>query len=51
VIKYFRYYNFGILNLKTKKVEVNTLETNINKKFKGKSKDIVRFNKIIYTFN
>ena len=51
IIKYFRYYNFRILNPKTKKVEVNTLEAIINKKFKGKSRDIVRINKIIYAFN
>ena len=51
IIKYFRYYNFGILNSKIKKKEVNTLEATINKKSKGKSRDIVRINKIIHAFN
>ena len=49
--KYFRYYNFITLNPKTKKEKVNTLEAIINKKSKGKPKDIVKLNKIIYAFN
>jgi len=49
--KYFRYYNFITLNSKTKKERVNNLESTIIKKIKEKSKDIIRLNKIIYTFN
>jgi hypothetical protein len=49
--KYFRYYNFITLNPKTKKERVNDLEATIIKKAERKSKDIIRLNKIIYTFN
>ena len=49
--KYFRYYDFVTLNPKTKKERVNDLEATIIKKVEGKLKDIVKLNKIIYTFN
>jgi len=49
--KYFRYYNFIVLNIKTKKEGINKLEVTITKKSKGKLKDIVRLNKIIRAFN
>jgi hypothetical protein len=51
ITKYFRYYDFVTLNPKTKKERVNNLEAAIIKKVEGKSKDIVRLDKIIYTFN
>ena len=49
--KYFRHYDFVVLNPKTKKEGINKLEATITKKSKGKSKDIVRLDKIIYAFN
>ena len=49
--KYFGHYDFVVLNIKTKKEGINELEATITKKSKGKLKDIVRLNKIIYTFN
>ena len=49
--KYFRYYDFVVLNIKTKKEGINKLEAIITKKSKGKLKDIVRLDKIIYAFN
>jgi hypothetical protein len=51
VIKHFGYCDFVALNIKTKKEGINELEATITKKSKGKSKDIVRLNKIIYAFN
>jgi len=50
-MKYFRYYDFVVLNIETKKEGINKLEATITKKSKGKLKDIVRLNKTIYTFN
>jgi hypothetical protein len=49
--KHFGHYDLIALNPKTKKEGVNKLEAVITKKSKGKSKDIVRLNKIIYAFN
>jgi hypothetical protein len=49
--KHFRYCDFIALNIKTKKEGINELEATITKKSKGKSKDIVRLDKIIYTFD
>jgi len=51
VTKYFRYYDFVVLNIETKKEGINKLEATITKKSKGKLKDIVRLNKTIYTFD
>jgi hypothetical protein len=51
VIKHFRHYDFIALNPKTKKEGVNKLEATITKKSKGKLKDIVRLDKIIYAFD
>jgi len=51
ITKYFRYYDFVVLNIKTKKEGINKLEATITKKSKGKLKDIVRINKIIRAFN
>jgi hypothetical protein len=50
-MKYFRYYGFVTLNPETKKEKVNNLEATIIKKSKRKLKDIIRLDKIIYTFN
>jgi len=50
-MKYFRHCDFVALNIKTKKEGINELEAAITKKSKGKSKDIVRLNKIIRAFN
>ena len=49
--KYFRHYDFVVLDIKTKKEGINELEATITKKSKGKSKDIVRLDKIIHAFN
>jgi hypothetical protein len=49
--KYFRYCDFVVLNIKTKKEGINELETAITKKSEGKLKDMVRLNKIIRAFN
>ena len=49
--KYFGYCDFVALNIKTKKEGINKLEATITKKSKGKLMDIVRLNKIIYTFD
>jgi hypothetical protein len=51
VIKYFRYCDFAVLDIETKKEGINELEATITKKSKGKLKDIVRLNKIIRAFN
>ena len=51
MIKHFGYYDFVVLNIKTKKEGINKLEATITKKSKGKLKDIVRLNKIIRAFN
>ena len=50
-MKYFRYYDFAALNIKTKKEGINELEATITKKSEGKSKDIVRLDKIIRAFD
>jgi hypothetical protein len=49
--KHFGYCDFVALNIETKKEGINKLEATIAKKSKGKSKDIVRLDKIIRTFN
>ena len=49
--KYFRPYEFVTLDPKTKKENVNNLETTITKKVEGKLKDIVSLDKIIYAFD
>jgi len=51
VIKYFRHCDFVALEIETKKEGINELEAAITKKSEGKSKDIVRLDKTIYTFN
>jgi hypothetical protein len=51
VTKYFGHYDFIALNIKTKKEGINELEATITKKSKGKSKDIVRLDKIIRAFD
>jgi hypothetical protein len=51
VTKYFGHCDFAALDIKTEKEGINELEATITKKSKGKSKDIVRLDKIIRTFD
>jgi hypothetical protein len=50
-MKYFGHCDFAALNIKTKKEGINELEATITKKSEGKSKDIVRLDKIMCAFN
>jgi len=49
--KHFRYYDFVVLDIKTKKEGINELEATITKKSEGKLKDIVRLDKIMHAFD
>jgi hypothetical protein len=49
--KHFGYCDFIALDIETEKEGINELEATITKKSEGKSKDIVRLDKIIYAFD
>jgi hypothetical protein len=51
VTKHFGHCDFVVLDIETEKEGINELEAAITKKSEGKSKDIVRLDKIICAFD